>query len=148
MEHRLENTGTRLIETDQFNHNFFMIDGEPSGTAFKLRFPYSVSTESDTQGFVELQGNELRFIRDVKGEENFFLLLDGYGSQVSDHRVTVINGKSGAGVTFSVNRPLYRMAFWACHTTLSPENSIWISVEPGESETWDSDYTLFTETGE
>jgi hypothetical protein len=148
MEHRLENTGTRVIETDQFNHNFFMIDGEPSGTAFRLRFPYPVSTESDTQGFVELQGNELRFIRDVKGEENFFLLLEGYGSEASDHQVTVINEKSGAGVRFSVNKPLYRMAFWACHTTLSPENSIWISVEPGESETWDSDYTLFTETGE
>ncbi len=148
MEHRLENTGSRAIETDQFNHNFFMIDGEPSGTAFRIQFPYKVSTESDTQGFVELQGNELRFIRDLHDEDAFFLLLEGYGSEVSDHQVTVINEKSGAGVSFSVNKPLHRMAFWACLTTLSPENSIWISVKPGESETWDAEYTLFTKPGE
>lgn len=143
MEHRLENRGTRVIETDQFNHNFFMIDGEPSGTAFQVRFPYPVSTADDPQGFVELQGNELKFIRNLKKDDAFFILLEGYGGAVSDHRVTVINEKSGAGVTFSVDKPLYRMAFWACKTTLCPENSIWISVKPGDSSTWTSDYTLF-----
>jgi hypothetical protein len=144
IEHKLHNTGVKTIETDQFNHNFFMIDGEQSGTAFSISFPYSITTDDDPQGFAEIKGNELNFVKDLEGDDSFFLLLNGYGEDISDHQVTVINHKSGAGVTFGVDKPLYRMAFWACRTTLSPENSIWIHLEPGETEEWTSDYTLFT----
>lgn len=140
--HRLKNTGEKPIETDQFNHNFFMIDGERSGTAFEVQFPYDITTESDPKGLVELEGRSLRFTEDLDNN-NIWLELTGYGSTPDDHRVTVINHKSGAGVTFSVDRPLYRMVFWACETTLCPENFIWISVPPGKEEAWVSDYTLF-----
>ena len=143
IEHKLLNTGEKVIETDQFNHNFFMIDGEPSGTAFSISFPYPISTEDDPEGFAELKGNELNFLKDLEGDDSFFLLLHGYGEEVSDHQVRVQNHKSGAGVTFSIDKPLYRMAFWACRTTLSPENFIWLSAEPGEEEAWTSEYTLF-----
>lgn len=144
IEHKLQNTGENAIETDQFNHNFFMIDGESSGTAFTISFPYPISTEDDPQGFVEIQDKELNFIKDLEGDDSFFLLLKGYGSELADHQVTVLNKKSGAGVTFKVDKPLYRMAFWACRTTLSPENFIWLDVKPGESDEWTSEYSLFT----
>jgi len=78
-------------------------------------------------------------------DTSVFIGLKGYTSAVEDHQVTVVNRKSGAGVTFTVDKPLSRMVFWACETTLSPENSIWISVEPGEEENWISDYTLFVD---
>lgn len=143
MEHKLQNTGEKAIETDQFNHNFFMIDGEPSGRAFSISFPFPLSTEDDPKGFAELKDNELRFLKDLKDDDSFFLLLQGYGEELSDHQVTVQNHLSGAGVTYSIDKPLHRMAFWACRTTLSPENFIWLEVEPGGQETWTSEYTLF-----
>jgi len=37
------------------------------------------------------------------------------------------------------------MVFWACHTTYCPENFLVLKIEPGDSETWVSDYTLFIE---
>lgn len=143
MEHKLLNTGEKTIETDQFNHNFFMIDGEPSGRAFSISFPYPISTEDDPKGFAELKDNTLNFIKDLEGKDSFFILLQGYSERLEDHQVTVQNNKSGAGVTFSVDKALHRMAFWACRTTLSPENFIWLEVEPGASENWTSEYTLF-----
>jgi len=143
IEHKLQNKGSLAIETDQFNHNFFMIDGEQSGRAFTIKFPFPLSTESDPKGFVEIRDNQIKFIKDLKEDDSFFLLLDGYSNALSDHEVTVENNISGAGVTFKVDKPLYRMAFWACRTTLSPENFIWISVEPGAEEHWKSEYTLF-----
>ncbi len=142
LDHTLENTGTRPLETDQFNHNFFMIDGEPSGPAFRISFPFRPETDDDPKGYAKLTGNDLVFTRELK-DDAFFLLLEGYSQDPEDHRVTVLNQKTGAGVTFRVDKPLYRMAFWACETTLSPENSIWLSVDPGEKESWTSDYTLF-----
>lgn len=145
LHHKLQNTGEKEIETDQFNHNFFMIDSEPSGTAFSISLPYHVSTKDDTQGFVEIRENEIHFIKDLQREDSFFLLLEGYGEEVADHRITVQNHKSGAGVTFTIDKPLHRMAFWSCHTTLCPENFIWLCVEPGSQDEWTSEYTLFVE---
>jgi len=142
--HRLENLGEKSIETDQFNHNFFMIDGEPSGPAFEISFPWSIRTADDTKGLIEIRDSSLHFL-EVMGERSVFLELEGFGSSPADHQITVRNKKSGAGVTFSVDRPLYRMAFWSCGTTLSPENFIWLSVEPGETEEWNSEYRLFVE---
>jgi len=143
IEHELHNVGEKPIETDQFNHNFFMIDGEPSGPSFTISFPYPISTNDDLKGFLEINGNDLSFVKKLEEDNSVFLDLEGYSQEVTDHQVTVVNHKSGAGVTFSVNKPLHRMAFWACETTLCPENSIWISVEPAEKEAWTSDYTLF-----
>jgi hypothetical protein len=140
--HDLQNTGEKAIETDQFNHNFFMIDGERSGTSFRISFPYDISTADKTNGYVEINDNELNFVRDLYDDFEF-LTLEGYGGEIADHKVTVENLKSGAGVTFTVDRPLHRMVFWACETTLSPENFIWLSVKPGQRETWTSEYTLF-----
>ena len=143
ISHKLKNTGSKAIETDQFNHNFFMIDGERSGTAFNISFPYDISTADDPKGMLEISGKQISFLKDLEDEEWVFVALEGYGSEVEDHKVTVLNQKSGAGVTFKVDKPLYRMVFWSCATTLSPENFIWLSVEPGEEESWNSEYTLF-----
>lgn len=144
IKHNLQNSGVKTIETDQFNHNFFMIDHEKSGPAFKISFPYAISTNDDLKGLVEINERDLNFVKKLTNN-SVFLELSGYGQEVSDHQVTVVNNKSGAGVTFTVDRPLSRLVFWACETTLSPENSILISVEPGGIEEWTSEYTLFVQ---
>ena len=142
--HTLANTGGKPIETDQFNHNFFMIDGEESGPAFEITLPYAISTESDLKGCLNIRGNRINFLREMN-MDSVFIRISGFSQDPADHRVTVLNTRTGAGATYSVDRPLYDMAFWACASTLSPENSIWISVAPGEEERWRSDYVLFTE---
>jgi hypothetical protein len=57
----------------------------------------------------------------------------------------VRNLKTGAGVKIQADKPLHRMVFWACETTYCPENFVYISIRPGESDTWISEYTLFIE---
>lgn len=142
IDHKLRNTGAKTIETDQFNHNFFMIDNEQSGPSFTVSFPYAISTTDDLKGYLQIKDKELHFIKKIENS-SVFMELNGYSEEVADHQVTVINNKSGAGVIFTVDKPLSRMVFWACETTLCPENFIQISVEPGEEESWTSDYTLF-----
>ena len=119
-----------------------MIDGEKSGTSFEIIFPYAISTDDDLKDYLEIEDKKLNFINDVV-DSSVFLELSGYGKDAADHKVTILNRKSGAGVTYTIDKPLARMVFWACETTLSPENSIWISLEPGQKESWNSEYTLF-----
>lgn len=142
LAHSLKNTGEKIIETDQFNHNFFMIDGQKSGPAFTLSFPYAISTEDDLKGLLALEDQSISFVQAVR-DTSVFINISGYGEDIADHQVTVVNQESGAGVSFSVDQPIYRMAFWTCETTLCPENFIWLSVAPQETIQWTSDYTLF-----
>jgi hypothetical protein len=142
--HHLENTGSKTIETDQYNHNFFIIDGERTGPAISVHFPFEISTEDDLKGLMEIENKKLTF-RKALNDQSIWMELSGFGTDPEDHRITVKNNKTGAGVRFGVNKPLYRMVFWACGTTYCPENFILISAEPGQKETWISDYTLFVE---
>ncbi|MFC2126377.1 hypothetical protein ACFLU5_16415 [Bacteroidota bacterium] len=145
IEHSLKNTGEKAIETDQFNHNFFIIDGKKSGPGLNISFPYAISTDADLKGYMEIKDRDLYYIKDIPKRDNVYMVLEGYTEDIADHKVTIVNKESGAGVSLSIDKPLYRMVFWTCETTLSPENFIWISVQPGEEENWTSEYTLFVE---
>ncbi len=144
--HILRNTGSKIIETDQFNHNFFVIDGQTTGLDFIVRFPFVVRTDNDLRDLMEIDNNELLFTKQLN-EGSIWLLLQGYGSEKEDHDIIVMNKKTGAGIQFKVDKSLSRLAFWATTTTLCPENFITISINPGEEDKWVSDYTLFIEGG-
>jgi hypothetical protein len=141
--HTLKNTGAKKIEADQFNHNFFVIDGQTSGPDFVTTFPFRVSTPDDLKDLVKIRNNKLLFNRELH-QESIWLLIEGYKPDIKDHNVFVRNRKTGAGIQFSVDKPLYRLAFWATTTTLCPENFIFISLDPGNEEKWTSDYTLYS----
>lgn len=145
IEHKLLNKGDQVIETDQFNHNFFMIDGQTTGPAFRVSFPFSPVAEGDLEDKAAIEGNDIVFLRELGEGETVFSKITGFGPDLSDHQVTVQNQETGAGVTYSVDKPLYDMVFWASPTTLCPENSVWISVAPGKEETWKAEYRLFVE---
>jgi hypothetical protein len=141
--HILKNTGIRKIETDQFNHNFFVMDGQTTGPDFTVTFPFKVSTPDDLKDLIEIKNNKLLFRREFN-QESIWLLIEGYKSDPKYHNVIIRNSKTGAGIKFSVNKPLHRLAFWATTTTLCPENFIFISLDPGKEEKWISDYSLLS----
>ena len=143
--HILENKGDKTIEIDQYNHNFFIIDGAGSGPSIEVEFPYAISTENDLSGKMLIDGSMLKFSKDFEKGETIWMELNGYSDDLDDHLVTVRNIKSGAGVKLSIDKPLSKMVFWACQTTYCPENFIMLNIEPGATDTWISDYTLFTE---
>jgi len=142
ISHLLKNTGSKHIETDQFNHNFLIIDGEKSGPNIRLKYPYEISTDADLKGYMEIDKDELYFVKPMVND-NVWMEFQGYSSDVKDHKITVENTKTKTGVVITVDKPIYRMVFWACEITYSPENFIMIKVDPGKEDKWVSDYSLF-----
>ena len=108
-----------------------------------MTFPFKVSTPDDLKDLVIIKNNKLLFKRELH-QESIWLLIEGYKSDLKYHNVLIRNRKTGAGIKFSVDKPLNRLAFWATTTTLCPENFILISVDPGKEERWLSDYTLLS----
>ena len=45
LEHALKNTGTKAIDTDVYDHDFFMLDGAPTGPGMVVRFPFEPKAE-------------------------------------------------------------------------------------------------------
>jgi hypothetical protein len=140
--HKLTNTGQKTIETEVFNHNFFVIDSTITGPDFEISFPFNVTTESDLLDIARVEGNKIIFTKEIT-QGTIWLLLKGYGSDISDHRAEIINKKTGAGVRFSVNKRLSRLVFWATTPTLCPENFVELNITPGQSDEWISEYELF-----
>ncbi len=146
IDHTLKNTGRRPIETAQYNHNFFVMDGQPTGPDFSVRFPFTLKTVAGFRGPGETRGGELVFPKTLEKGQSVFSELKGYGSSASDYDIRIENRKTGAGVRIVGDRPLVKLVFWAIRTTLCPEPYVEMRVEPGRESKWRIRYEFYTLT--
>ncbi len=144
ISHTLKNTGSKIIETTQFNHNFFMIDHLPSGPGLTVKFPFELRVVRDFHGFLEARGGDLVFLKTFEGDQSAQSLLEGFGSTAEDYRFAIENLNAGAGARVSGDRPIVRLNFWARRETACPEPFVKISVPPGKTERWTLRYEFYT----
>jgi hypothetical protein len=144
--HTLKNTGTRTIETSVYDHNFFVMDNQPIGPDFSVRFPWTLSGGGQGIGeLAEIKGNSIEFLRVVKnGETVFCSELKGFGTEAKDYDFRIENRKTGAGVRIRCDKPFMKLNYWNCATTLCPEPYIKIMAQPGEEISWTITYEFYT----
>lgn len=145
LEHRLENTGRKPMETSVYNHNFFVIDNQPTGPQIAVRFPFAVQGEGKGFGStIVAKGNSLHYTRDLdKKEQVFSAGLQGFGPTADSYDIRIENLKTGAGVRTTGNQPLEKIVYWACATTSCPEPYVRISVAPGQAFSWNVGYEFY-----
>ncbi|QRR03168.1 hypothetical protein [Dyadobacter sandarakinus] len=146
LEHSLKNTGTKAIETKTYNHNFFMIDNEPSSPNIRIVFPFEVKGEGKGFGtIINANGKSLAYSREVtKGDQVFSAGLEGFGPTAKDYDIKIENTKTKAGVRITSDQPLDKLVYWACPTTSCPEPYVKISVAPGAEMKWKVNYEFYT----
>ncbi len=146
LEHSLKNTGEKPIETTVYNHNFFVIDGEPTGPNIVTKFPYQIQAEGS--GFGEkIVAREQALIYEKtlqKGENVYTKGVQGFDNTAEDYDIRIENIKSGAAVHITADQPLLKMVYWACHTTACPEPYIEVKAAPGQTFTWNINYEFYT----
>lgn len=146
--HTLKNTGKDTIETNVYDHNFFVIDKHPIGPGLVVKLPFNLKGNGIGFGeLAEIQGNQISFLRTIgNGEEAECFSLEGFGLSAADYEITIENRITGAGVKITCDQPFLKLAFWACSTTLCPEPYIKIKVEPGKEIKWSIKYEFYTLT--
>ncbi|MFO7621801.1 MAG: hypothetical protein R6W81_11145 [Bacteroidales bacterium] len=144
--HTLKNKGKMPVRTNVYNHNFFVINGQPTGPGFTVKFPYNISGEGQGFGTVALiKDNTIGFSRNLnKGETVFCGALKGYRDVPEDYDVRIENSTTGAGVRIRGDKPLSRLVFWAASTTLCPETYIDIDIDPGKDFGWKIGYEFYS----
>ncbi len=137
--HRLENSGTKDIDIDNYNHNFTLIDGLPYGPDYRVEFPFTTT--------IPIRINERAWFRDniievpePLGDNSLWIpLFEGEG-RVDYNGATIEHLPSGAAVAFTGDAPVTRMVFWAIERAACPEPFIRLKLAPGQVREWSSRY--------
>lgn len=144
IDHTLQNTGRNPLTTSVYNHNFFVIDGRPTGPEFTVRFPFTpTAVDARLKGYVEIEGRELRYAKELPAGESIITLLEGFSDDAEDHGFVIENRAAGAGVRMSADRPMSMLRYWSPRTTLCPEPFIDLDVAPGQADRWSLRYAFY-----
>ncbi|HSW51471.1 MAG TPA: hypothetical protein VLH09_14895 [Bryobacteraceae bacterium] len=144
LSHTLRNTGSKVIETTGFNHNFFVIDRQPSGPGFLARFPFDPRGKLSPDKTLELRGRELHFLKELQGLDTAMAILEGFGPAAEDHDVTIENQTTGACVRITGDRPLDALRVFFRRPNVCPETFFRLRIEPGQTQQWASRYLFYS----
>jgi hypothetical protein len=144
LDHSLRNIGKQEIETSVYDHNFFVIDGMPTGPEFSVTFPFELHATRELKGIAELRGGQLHYRRELDKGESMITELQGFGNASFDYDIRIENRKAGAGVHIVGDKPLEKVVYWCIRSTLCPEPYIHLNIPPGGEETWRITYDFYT----
>lgn len=145
ISHSLKNKGKRTIETNAYDHNFLVIDKEPTGPGYVVKFPAEVTGTGKGFGdLARIQGKQLTFLKELTRSESIYCAgLQGLSDNPKDYDIRVENIKTGAGVRITCDKPILKLVFWTSSTTVCPEPYIQIKVEPGQVFSWKISYEYY-----
>jgi hypothetical protein len=142
--HSLRNTGRLPLQTNQYNHNFLVLDRAPTGPDFRITVPFAVQTARPPDPtLAEIRGKEIVFLKTVQGEERVAIGIQGFGAEAKDYDVRVEHVKTGAGFRVTSDRPLAALSLWSIRSVISMEPYVDVSTEPGSTTSWTYTYTYF-----
>lgn len=144
IEHTLKNTGAKIIETDQYNHNFFVIDGLAVGPGVRVIFPFDLrEVRKFSADFVRNQGNRIEIVKEIPAGASAIGEFRGFSSSPADYDIRVEHEAAGAGVRIRGSLPLARLVFWCMRRTFCPEPYVHLSVPPGRQVSWRLTYDFY-----
>lgn len=142
--HTLLNTGAKTIETAQYNHNFFVIDGLPAGPGVSVEFPFELETVRPfSAGFVRNSGRRIEIVEEIPEGRSAIGEFRGFSSDARDYEIRVAHAPAGAGVRIRGSLPLERLVFWCTRRTFCPEPYVRLSVPPGRRVSWKLTYEFY-----
>jgi hypothetical protein len=144
IEHSLQNTGRLRLETNQYNHNFLVLDGATTGPELTISFPYPIRvTRPPDPKLAEIRSNQIVYLKTLEGEERVTFNIEGFGKEAKDYDVRVENTRTGAGFRVTSDRAPSSIGFWSIRSNISVEPFVDVSTEPGKTTTWKYVYTYF-----
>ena len=143
LEHRLKNTGRKAIATSVYKHNFFMLDGQPTGPDVVVRFPFEPRATRALNGLAETRGRDFVYLKELQRATTVQTDMEGFGAtagglrhprrEPQDRRGRAANGRSA-----DVEAPVRSI-----RTTVCPEAFLDLRVEPGKESSWRIAYQFY-----
>lgn len=143
LSHTLRNTGQKPLDTAVYNHDFFMLDGQPTGPGMELRLPFVPVPDKPLPATAEIDGKTIRVAAPLEPRRGLGAYITGFSDKVSDFDFTFEDKTHGLGVQETGDSPLVKMYLWATPKTFCPEGYIGIQVASGATQSWMMRYRFF-----
>jgi hypothetical protein len=143
LRHELKNTGTETIDTQVYDHDFYVLDGAPTGPDMVVRFPFEAMAEKDLGNGARVEGKQIVYDRELQTGQSASSFITGYSSDLSSYDFVVENSKTGVGVEQTGDQPISRINFWSIRTTICPEAYVHLKIAPGETAHWTIRYRFY-----
>ena len=143
LDHTLRNTGQKTIDTDVYDHDFFMLDGKPTGPGMVVHFAFEPKAEDPLGAAAKIEGKDLVYVDALAPRRGVSGYLTGYSDRASDYDFTFEDKNLKVGVQQTSDSPLMRLYFWSTQTTVCPEGYIHLNVPRGKISHWKIRYRFF-----
>jgi hypothetical protein len=143
LEHRLKNTGTKTIDTEVYDHDFFMLDGAPTGPGMVIRLAFEPKAEQSLEPLAVIQNKQILYQYPLQPGQSAFSFLTGFSNSPADYNITVEDQRTGVGVEQTADVPISRFNFWSIQTTICPEAYIHLVIAPGKTAHWNIRYRFY-----
>ncbi|WP_410769841.1 hypothetical protein [Fontibacillus sp. BL9] len=145
VDYDVHNTGTKIIATEEYCHNFLGIDGNPVGPDYVLKFPFELSPwadEEETLAGLTFEQGEVHW--EHTPDRPFYFRLPGFDGEKYPWMWELLHCPSGAGVREISRFPVSAAAVWGLGHVVAPEIFYEVRLAPGERKTWSRVYEFFT----
>ncbi len=141
----LQNTGDKVIVTDEYVHNFLAINKDLIGNDYLLKFPFQLKSAlfEDTvnpEKKVEIGEKEITF-NSTPNAQFFFSNLTG--GETVDAKWELINLKNKIGISETGSFQTNKVNLWGWKHVISPELFYNIFIQSGQSTNWTRIYNVF-----
>lgn len=143
LEHTLKNTGSKPIDAESYDHDFFMLDGRTTGPGFVVHFQFPPKPTDQMGDGATIEGNDVVYQTELSHQHSFSGYLTGYSDKASDYDFTVEDKNNGIGVQQTGDHPLSKVYLWSVPPTVCPEGYMHIVVQPGQTAHWSIRYRFF-----
>jgi hypothetical protein len=135
IEDRLKNTGSKPIDTTVYNHHFMTLS--PGEDGVELEAPFKLTNSRPMPAdVVKFDGNRMRYLRGLTGQEQVASDLTGFTKAVSDNDFKITDTKSGFGLRIRADLPVSRLLWWSVPSTMGIEPYMDIKLAPGQEMRW------------
>jgi hypothetical protein len=143
LEHRLKNTGRKAIATSVYEHNFFMLDKQPTGPDTSIQLRFVPRATASLNGLAEIRGNTVAYLQELQPRQTVQSDLEGFSPSAKDYDIRVENHRTGAGVRQTGDRAMSKLHLWSIRSTVCPEPFIDLQIEPGRESSWRITYEFY-----
>ncbi|MGE0405606.1 MAG: hypothetical protein AB7O65_04835 [Candidatus Korobacteraceae bacterium] len=146
IERSLKNTGRLQLKSEVYDHNFVVLDKQPPGPDFTIKFPFQIETPRPlNKELVSVRGNEIVYAKQLSGEDQAVVYTEGFSrTDPKDAEIVIENRKVGAGMKISGDRPIIRNFLWSVRSVLAVEAYVGIDIQPGSEFTWSNTYDHYS----
>jgi hypothetical protein len=142
LKHTLTNLGTKPINTNVYDHDFFMLDDRPTSAEDEVTLGFAPVAEKPLGDAAEIRGHVIAFTATPDRQHTASGYITGYTGKQGEYSAHLVDKRDGIGILQTSSSPVAKMYFWSTAKTICPELYIAVHAAPGSKQTWDIRYEL------